>query len=139
MESQSAVKNESLGVPAAASQAVLVTSSGMPAGSVSVEGYDFNKGVNYEQILASYLRVGYQATNFGLAVEEIKRMLKWRLSDEPVTAEEHDDLKVWGGACGSLVATPPAAPFLKKKVRLSRTLRPAPRCAARSSSATRRT
>jgi deoxyhypusine synthase len=64
----------------------------MPEGSVTVEGYDFNNGVDYHKILQSYLRTGYQATNFGRAVEELNRMRKWRLSDEPIKDGEDEDL-----------------------------------------------
>jgi hypothetical protein len=41
----------------------------------------------------SFLRTGYQATNFGRAVEEIERMRRWRLSDEPIKEDESDDLR----------------------------------------------
>ena len=40
-----------------------------------VKGYDFNEGINYEKLLSSYLYSGFQATNFGLAVEEIQKMV----------------------------------------------------------------
>lgn len=43
-------------------------------GSAQVSGYDFNKGVNYDQILDTYLTTGFQATNFGKAVQEINKM-----------------------------------------------------------------
>eukprot|EP00038_Savillea_parva_P030837 m.80652 g.80652 ORF g.80652 m.80652 type:complete len:382 (-) comp9367_c0_seq1:1795-2940(-) len=78
--------------PPNATEAVLVDSEPMPAGSVTVEGYDFNEGVDYHKLLQSYLRTGYQATNFGRAVEEIQRMRRWRLSDEPIAEDEDEDL-----------------------------------------------
>jgi hypothetical protein len=62
-------------VPSSVQQAVLVQSTEMPSDSIPVKGYDFNLGVDYPALLASYATVGYQATNFGLAVEEIKRMV----------------------------------------------------------------
>lgn len=43
-----------------------------------VEGYAWKDGVNYSKILESYLKTGFQATNFGRAVQEINRMLKLR-------------------------------------------------------------
>lgn len=43
-----------------------------------VTGYDFNKGVNYDDLLKTYLNCGFQATNFGLAVEEINKMITCR-------------------------------------------------------------
>ncbi|KAL5483684.1 hypothetical protein EMCRGX_G020090 [Ephydatia muelleri] len=58
----------------------------MPEGSLTVRGYDFNNGdVDYRALLASYRTSGFQATNFGLAVEEIEKMLKAR--DQPVPPE----------------------------------------------------
>jgi deoxyhypusine synthase len=55
-----------------------------------VKGYDYNKGVNFEEVLKSYISTGFQATNFGLAIEEIMKMIRWRLSDDPV--EENDSV-----------------------------------------------
>jgi deoxyhypusine synthase len=48
------------------------------ASGLSVKGYDFNKGVDYDKILNSYLTTGAQATNFARAVEIIKKMRKDR-------------------------------------------------------------
>lgn len=53
----------------------------MPSNSKSLEetpqvtGYDFNQGINYDKILESYLTTGFQATNFGQAVQEINKMV----------------------------------------------------------------
>ena len=55
---------------------------------VEVKGYDFNQGVNYSKILESFAQTGFQATNLARAIEEINKMLHWRLSDEPVQAED---------------------------------------------------
>ena len=38
-------------------------------------GYSWDKGLDYEGLLASYKHCGFQATNFGLAVEEINKMV----------------------------------------------------------------
>lgn len=38
--------------------------------------YDFNQGVNYDEIMKSYLHMGYQGTNLGEAIEEVKRMVR---------------------------------------------------------------
>ena len=40
-----------------------------------VAGYDFNRGINYSELLKSFLTSGFQATNFGLAVEQIEQMV----------------------------------------------------------------
>ncbi len=40
-----------------------------------IRGYDLNNGLDYEKLLKSYLNTGFQATNFGKAVNEINRMV----------------------------------------------------------------
>jgi len=70
--------------------AVLGESEEMPPDSVPVRGYDFNNGIDHDALLQSFLTTGFQATNFGLAVEEIKRMRAWRLSDEPAPDDEDE-------------------------------------------------
>lgn len=55
----------------------------------TVKGYDFKDGINYEKILSSYKFCGFQATNFGLAVEEINKMLKIR--EDPLPKETYID------------------------------------------------
>ena len=58
-----------------------------------VRGYDFNKGIDYEKVFASYRHTGFQATSLGLAIEEVNKMIKWRLSDEPVAEDEEEQYK----------------------------------------------
>ncbi|KAM3598385.1 uncharacterized protein V6R79_017347 [Siganus canaliculatus] len=43
-----------------------------------VQGYDFNQGVDYQALLQSLLTTGFQATRFGLAVQEINNMIEKR-------------------------------------------------------------
>ena len=64
--------------PSAALEAVLQKSETMPEGSETVQGYDFNSGIDYHKLLESYRRSGFQATNFGKAVDEINRMLEMK-------------------------------------------------------------
>ncbi|OWZ24532.1 Deoxyhypusine synthase [Phytophthora megakarya] len=78
-------------VPQVAQDAVLVRSEDLEGKSAHVRGYDFNAGVDYEKLMQSYVTMGYQGTNLGEAIEEIKRMRKWRLSDDPISPEEHDE------------------------------------------------
>ena len=40
-----------------------------------VRGYDFGNGVDYEAIFKAFKTVGFQATNFGLAVDELNAMV----------------------------------------------------------------
>jgi len=79
------------GVPAIAADAVLVQSETLT--SPTVEGYDFNKGINYDAILNSYARTGFQATNMAKAIEEIQKMLDWSLASEPVAADEEPEYR----------------------------------------------
>jgi deoxyhypusine synthase len=43
---------------------------------VSIKGYDFNNGINYEKILDSYGSMGLQASHFAKAIEIINEMIK---------------------------------------------------------------
>ena len=79
--------------PSIASDAVLLASESLDADTPQIGGYDFNKGINYEALLKSYMTIGFQASNFAMAVEELNRMLSWRLSDEPCADNEDDDMK----------------------------------------------
>ena len=78
--------------PDMVTQAILVKSEPVPDGTPKVQGYDFNKGLDYSALLDSYKTIGFQATHFGRAVEEINRMRAWRLSDDPVLETDDDDL-----------------------------------------------
>ncbi|CAL1288060.1 unnamed protein product [Larinioides sclopetarius] len=66
------------GIPSVALEAVLKKSSSLPKNKELVKGYDFNDGVDYHALLQSYKSSGFQATNFGLAVEEINKMITCR-------------------------------------------------------------
>ncbi|XP_074654285.1 deoxyhypusine synthase-like [Tubulanus polymorphus] len=71
--------------PNLATEAVMVQSEQMPEGSETVYGYDFNKGLDYHKLLQTYKYSGFQATNFGLAVDEINKMIECK--KKPVPAE----------------------------------------------------
>ncbi|MFS7973976.1 Deoxyhypusine synthase [Helianthus anomalus] len=58
-----------------------------------INGYDFNKGVDYSQILKSLLSTGFQASNLGDAIQTVNQMLDWRLSHEQVTEDCSDEEK----------------------------------------------
>jgi len=62
--------------PAAATAAVLVPSQAMPDDAIQVKGYDFNQGVDYCSLMASMVQTGYQATNLGLAIEQVRKMVR---------------------------------------------------------------
>ena len=86
-------------IPSVSASAVLGESYSMPAGTPIVRGYDFSKDSKNESssssllldnILASYSNMGFQASNLSLAIDQIKAMRKWRLSDVPYQPNTED-------------------------------------------------
>jgi len=75
--------------PEKATEAVMVKSVPMPEGTPTVQGYDFNKGIDYDNMFKAYKTMGFQGTNLGLAIDQVNEMLSWRQSDEP-EPEDHD-------------------------------------------------
>lgn len=71
-----------------ARNAVMVKSTNMSSEAKTVQGYDFNKGLDYDTLLQSMLTTGYQATHFGRAVDIVNKMITWRLSQETKTEED---------------------------------------------------
>lgn len=63
-------------LPQLVKDAVLASSEPVAVDSLEIRGYDFNDGVDYHALLDSYKRTGFQATNFGKAVEEINKMVR---------------------------------------------------------------
>jgi len=108
-------------VPSVSATAVLGESATMPDDAVRCRGHDFNitaadniaatedekeqqpkdeNGSNndnnansIDDIMKSFLTTGFQATNVGLAVERIREMRRWRLSDAgPWSADSGEDI-----------------------------------------------
>ncbi|CAE7499463.1 dhps, partial [Symbiodinium sp. KB8] len=79
--------------PGLATDAVLVKSEEIPEGTPEVHGPDFDASPSLDDLMAKYLYTGFQASNVGLAIDEINRMLTWRLSHEPVKPDEDEELK----------------------------------------------
>jgi deoxyhypusine synthase len=71
----------------------MVKAEPLPEGTPIVQGFDFNKGLDYEALFASLKTTGFQATSFGQAVEEVNRMLDWSLSMEPVKEDDDEETK----------------------------------------------
>lgn len=57
----------------------------------TVKGYNFNEGIDYNELLKTYRNCGFQATNFGLAVEEIKKMIECR--QIPMEKQSYADIE----------------------------------------------
>ncbi|GAB6024607.1 hypothetical protein CHUAL_009751 [Chamberlinius hualienensis] len=64
----------------------------------TVKGYDFSEGIDYDTLFRSYKTTGFQATQLGLAIDEVLRMIKKR--EEPMSStsigsyEEDEFIKV---------------------------------------------
>lgn len=48
----------------------------IPEDTPKVRGYDFNQGVDHQALLQSFYNTGFQATSFGLAVNQINMMVR---------------------------------------------------------------
>ena len=88
----------SVGLPASVTAAVLGKSKDaskyITKDTPSVQGFDFQAGPpTLDGVLETMLTTGFQATNLGLAIEEINRMRRWRLSDEPVKSTAPPELR----------------------------------------------
>ncbi|XP_071458414.1 deoxyhypusine synthase isoform X4 [Marmota flaviventris] len=78
--------------PAAALAAVLKHSSALPPESSQVRGYDFNRGVDYHALLEAFSTTGFQATNFGRAVQQVNAMIEKKLEPLSQDEDQHADL-----------------------------------------------
>ena len=80
-------------IPSVSATAVLGESASMPEDAQICRGHEFCTERSDEQeldsIMKSFLTTGFQATNLALAVEQIRQMRAWRLSD--VEWKEGDD------------------------------------------------
>jgi len=79
-------------VPEKLKEAIMKESVPKLSGDV-VKGYDFNDGLDYSKLFASYKNSGIQATNMAYAIDQINQMIKWRLSDDPIKEDESEELK----------------------------------------------
>lgn len=77
-------------IPSVSASAVLGESAAMPEGSIPCHGHDFSQSRELDDIVKSMLTTGFQATHVGLAVERIRELRSWRLSDVPW--KEGDDI-----------------------------------------------
>jgi len=89
-----------MSVPECASSAVLQPSSFEGKASDAVHGAELVSGgaggglmTSIDELAASMRTTGFQATNVAMAIDEINRMLSWRLSDRPVGPNEPEEFK----------------------------------------------
>ncbi|XP_057333251.1 probable deoxyhypusine synthase isoform X1 [Microplitis mediator] len=82
--------------------AVLMPSTSLPNETPKIQGYDWNQGIDYHNLFENYKHSGFQATNFGLAVDEIKKMIETKnipLSEEQIDRFEEDDFIKRDSSC----------------------------------------
>lgn len=75
-------------IPELARESVFKRSVFDTSTATQVKGIDFSGEVSIDSLAQAMLTTGFQATNLGLAVNEINRMLDWRLSDRPIKEDE---------------------------------------------------
>jgi deoxyhypusine synthase len=64
--------------PTSAHEAVTQKSTfEVPEDKVIIKGEDFSKEVTLDSLCSTLLSTGFQATNVGLAIQEINKMLAW--------------------------------------------------------------
>jgi len=95
MDSSVASVHDADGVPSEVQNAVLKKSVFNKQLSIPVKGFDFDERtpVDLDHLMASMMTTGFQATNVALAINEINRMLSWRLSDRPILDSDPEDFK----------------------------------------------
>ncbi|XP_012061399.1 PREDICTED: probable deoxyhypusine synthase [Atta cephalotes] len=87
-------RKQDLQEQALAKSAVLISSNSLSPYTTPVKGYDFNKGINYHELFTTMASCGFQATNFGLAIDEVNRMLHQRnilLMEDQLDETEEDE------------------------------------------------
>jgi deoxyhypusine synthase len=62
------------------------------AEGISIKGYDFNKGVDYDKIIESYISTGFQASHLAKAIDIIEKMIR-------------EDVTIFLGASSNLVTS----------------------------------
>lgn len=78
-------------LPETAKEAVLVKSADVAFLKEKVVGYDWNLGINYSELFNTYIHSGFQATNLGLAIQEVNKMLDCRKQSLTNTVTQDDD------------------------------------------------
>ncbi|GAX23714.1 deoxyhypusine synthase [Fistulifera solaris] len=79
-------------IPSVSAAAVLGESQTLPADTPRCRGFDFAGSSSniFDGLMEAFLTTGFQATNLGLAIEQIREMRSWRLSHEPFHEGQDD-------------------------------------------------
>ena len=70
-------------IPSVSASAVLGESESLPKGTPQCRGHDFAESSLLDHIMESMRTTGFQATNVGLAIDQIKQLREWRLDSVP--------------------------------------------------------
>nr|GEY83229.1 deoxyhypusine synthase [Tanacetum cinerariifolium]GFB73931.1 deoxyhypusine synthase [Tanacetum cinerariifolium] len=54
--------------------AIFKQSESLEGTCASIKGYDFNNGVNYSELVKSFVSTGFQASNLGDAIDTVNQM-----------------------------------------------------------------
>lgn len=60
---------------------VFKESENLEGKSIKIEGYDFNQGLNYSNLIRSMISTGFQASNLGDAIEVVNQMVSFYLKE----------------------------------------------------------
>lgn len=92
MSDSTAVKEEikKQEIPAIAAAAVLQLPKdvALPLDTPQVKGPDFNDEVTLDSLMKIYGNIGFQSTQLSRAFDEVNKMLRWRITDEPADPDE---------------------------------------------------
>uniref|UniRef100_A0A0D6R9P7 Deoxyhypusine synthase n=1 Tax=Araucaria cunninghamii TaxID=56994 RepID=A0A0D6R9P7_ARACU len=91
MGSEFTVMDKTEEFPSLAHASAFKSSESLSGKRPEVRGYDFNNGLDYDQLLQSMVTTGFQASHLGQAVNVVNRMLDWKLSDEPLAEDCSDE------------------------------------------------
>ena len=75
-------------LPQSVREAVLVDSLPVPDSTPKVQGYDFNRGVDYEQLMRSFLTTGFQGSHLAEGIDILNEMIRCR--NEPLDEIQAD-------------------------------------------------
>lgn len=68
---------EALNVMESVRSIVFKESENLEGSATKIEGYDFNKGVNYAELFKSMASTGFQAANLGDAIQIVNQMVSF--------------------------------------------------------------
>ncbi|XP_026442928.1 deoxyhypusine synthase-like [Papaver somniferum] len=86
---------EKMMVIASVHSAAFKESEMLEGSCMKIEGYDFNRGVDYHLLVKAMISTGFQASHLGEAIEIVNHMLEWSLSDEPLAEDCSEEEKKW--------------------------------------------